>query len=391
MDSILSVFALEGLIGFQGNAAPRKVLKDEFDVMIYDGASADETLRMIGAAAATRLYLKYLRNMAEKTDLGRLIGPSLLRLVDEAMSLSGKRPPPSFNGKLSSETWESLENYLERKSSSFAEPDKFGCYVVMDPCSPVSRSAALRYWGCAIQAGAQVSGAFGVTSAGSCGELEAVESSMKTTLSPLPFALITKLSMDSHSPPDWDAIMQNSFGEKARKLLHLPGRGKASTSILPSVKYDLQNKSITLFMPGFNKSEIKLYQYRGGSELLVEAGDQRRVIELPRQVQGKVGGAKFIDRSLKLQLPFDAQVKVELRTACYLKTTCCALNKSMGDGSYKRHNMQAYQRATLHGKAQRASWPSTLHALHICPRPSGQRMLNCAIGSSSGAYNNAQG
>lgn len=39
-------------------------------------------------------------------------------------------------------------------------------------------------------------------------------------------------------------------------------------------------------------------QYRGGSELLVEAGDQRRVIKLPREIQGKVGGAKFTDRSL---------------------------------------------------------------------------------------------
>ena len=39
-------------------------------------------------------------------------------------------------------------------------------------------------------------------------------------------------------------------------------------------------------------------QYRGGSELLVEAGDQRRVIRLPSEIQGEVGGAKFIDRSL---------------------------------------------------------------------------------------------
>jgi len=39
-------------------------------------------------------------------------------------------------------------------------------------------------------------------------------------------------------------------------------------------------------------------QYRGGSELLIEAGDQRRVIHLPSQIQGKVGGAKFVDRSL---------------------------------------------------------------------------------------------
>lgn len=43
-------------------------------------------------------------------------------------------------------------------------------------------------------------------------------------------------------------------------------------------------------------------QYRGGSELLVEAGDQRRVISLPKEIQGKVGGAKFMDRSLVITM-----------------------------------------------------------------------------------------
>jgi HSP20 family molecular chaperone IbpA len=29
-----------------------------------------------------------------------------------------------------------------------------------------------------------------------------------------------------------------------------------------SVKFDVESKSVTLFMPGFDKSEIKLYQVR---------------------------------------------------------------------------------------------------------------------------------
>lgn len=43
-------------------------------------------------------------------------------------------------------------------------------------------------------------------------------------------------------------------------------------------------------------------QYRGGSELLVEAGDQRRIINLPQKIQGKVGGAKFVERSLTITM-----------------------------------------------------------------------------------------
>lgn len=55
--------------------------------------------------------MKYLRNTAEKTDLGRFAGPSVLRLVDEAMSISSSTP--HLNGKMSAEIWDSLEQMLE--------------------------------------------------------------------------------------------------------------------------------------------------------------------------------------------------------------------------------------------------------------------------------------
>ena len=58
-----------------------------------------------------RLYLKYLRNLAEKTDLGRVAGPSLMRLLDETMSITGTRF--YLNGKMSAEVWETLEQMLE--------------------------------------------------------------------------------------------------------------------------------------------------------------------------------------------------------------------------------------------------------------------------------------
>ena len=49
--------------------------------------------------------------MAERTDIGRLVGPSLLRLVDEAMSLSIRGS--NLNGKMSSEIWDILEHAFE--------------------------------------------------------------------------------------------------------------------------------------------------------------------------------------------------------------------------------------------------------------------------------------
>lgn len=293
MDSIFSAFSLERFVGFLRNVAQKSQNIDKFDVIVYDGVSPEETLRMIGASSKARLYLKYLRNLAEKTDFGRLAGPSILRLVDEAMSLSRDRSP--FNGKNSSEIWDELEKFLERGSSAFSEPNKFACFLTMDPKNQQSLNSALRYWGCAIQAGTHVSGALSIASPDS--PVTLLEN-VKNDFSPLPFATIPYLSNDS--PPDWNAIISNNASVDARNLLSSPGSPWKSTS--SSIQFDAARKSVILFMPGFDKSEIKLYQYRGGSELLVEAGDQRRVILLPPKIQGKVGGAKFMDRSLVITM-----------------------------------------------------------------------------------------
>ncbi|KAL5553520.1 hypothetical protein UlMin_040921 [Ulmus minor] len=291
MDPIFSAYALERLVGFFRKVAVKNHNKDKFDVIVYDGMSSEEILRMISAASKARLYLKYLRNLAEKTDFGRVAGPSLLRLVDEAMDI---RDSSSFlNGKLSAEIWEALEQMLERGSSAFLEPQKFGCFLVMDPENLISVSSALRYWGCAIQAGANVSGALAIASPHS--NPESMER-VKETFSFLPFAFLPRLAVGSSL--DWNTIMLNKDSEGARSLLSMP----ASGNMISPIKFDAAKKTITLFMPGFDKSEIKLYQFRGGSELLVEAGDQRRVIQLPSRIQGKVGGAKFIDRSLVITI-----------------------------------------------------------------------------------------
>lgn len=293
MDSIFAAFVIERLVRFATNVTQAKVKQQKFDIIVYDGMSSDEILRMIGAASKARLYLKYLRNLAEKTDLGRLAGPSLLRLVDETMNLSGGKS--QLNGQVSSEIWDILENVLEQGSSAFADPLKFGCFLVMDPNSPISVNSALRYWGCTIQADAQVAGAVGIASP----HLNAKSmEEIKNNFSPLPFAFIPHFKTDD--PLDWKSIMLNTVGHDARALFSL--LESRSGSFMSPVKFDEAKKSIILFMPGFDKTEIKLYQYRGGSELLVEAGDQRRTICLPPKIQGKVGGAKFIDRSLVIMM-----------------------------------------------------------------------------------------
>ncbi|RVW81541.1 Uncharacterized protein, chloroplastic [Vitis vinifera] len=267
MDSVFTLLALERLVGFLGNLGRRNLRKDKYDIIIYDGINIEETLCMIGV-----------------TSRARLVGPSLLRLVNEAMSLSTKGS--NLNGKMSSEIWDILERALERGSSAFREPREFGYYLVVDPNNPTSVSSALQYWGCAIQAGAQVSGAFGTASPYSDVESEEIVKNF----SPVPFALCPHVPMGSL--PNWNAIISSNPSEDAQDLLSAPA-SSSNSNVMEPVKFDPSNKSISLLMPGFDK---------GGSELLVEAGDQRRVIRLPPEIQGKVGGAKFANKKLVITM-----------------------------------------------------------------------------------------
>lgn len=132
----------------------------------------------------------------------------------------------------------------------------------MDPTSPASVQSALRYWGCTIQAGAQVSGAFAIISSRMDPESIA---RLKENFSPLSLAFMPQFSIGS--PVDWNTILHDASSKSPRDLL---SSSKSHTSsLLSPVKFDPGNKLVTLLMPGFGKSEIKLYQARLFSLLVI--------------------------------------------------------------------------------------------------------------------------
>lgn len=141
---------------------------------------------------------------------------------------------------------------MQKVSSAFLEPNRFGCFIVMDPTNPASVKSALRYWGSTIQAGAFVSGALGIASQNPTSE--SIEEVTKTFL-PLPFAFVPQLPFSS--PSDWGAILSRSASAQAQQLLSSPS---LHNNMMKPVKFDTVAKSVILLMPGFDKSEIKLYQ-----------------------------------------------------------------------------------------------------------------------------------
>lgn len=142
---------------------------------------------------------------------------------------------------------------VQRGSSAFLNPQRFGCFLTMDPNNPTSVNTALRYWGCTIQSGGLVSGAFGTASQQP--NVKLLER-LKNDFSPLPSALISSISMNS--PIAWNRILLDTVNADARNLLS--SFASQHSNVVPSVKFDTKRKLVNLFMPGFDKSEIKLYQ-----------------------------------------------------------------------------------------------------------------------------------
>lgn len=123
----------------------------------------------------------------------------------------------------------------------------------MNPDNPASVDTALRYWGCTLQAGAIVSGAFAVSSPKP--GVESLER-IKYLLAPMPISSLPHPSLTNLQVSDM--VLVNQCSEHARELLSM--RQFDVTSSMPSVKFDPGQKSVTLLMPGFQKSDVKLYQ-----------------------------------------------------------------------------------------------------------------------------------
>lgn len=138
--------------------------------------------------------------------------------------------------------------FSQKASASFADPSRFRSFLVIDPSRPMSISSALRYWGCAIQAGTQISGAFGFAPPLSPTSLADVSGK----ISPLAFALVPYLSTES--PVDWDSVL-STLSDEVKAILD-----SSQSGTQPLVSFDSARRTVTLFMPGFDKSEIKLYQ-----------------------------------------------------------------------------------------------------------------------------------
>lgn len=247
------------------NAIREQDASGKYDVIIYDGNGDQATLRMLGMPEIMSWYIRRFRQVFMESDLAKAISPFLQPLSAAVLNVS-------WSGDIFSQpAANQATNLMEQGKAAVADPNRVAAYLVTT--ADASAIATAKYlWGSAQQVGLTVGGVL-------LNQAD-VSDSIQAEFSPLSVS-----SVPTSSTNDWQPLMGA-----------LPDLTQAAKAPKPVTVNVAENK-VYLFLPGFDKKQVKLTQY--GPEVTVEAGDQRRNVFLPPELKGRqVTGAKFQDNYL---------------------------------------------------------------------------------------------
>lgn len=237
-----------------------------YDVIVFDGRGDQSTLRMLGTPEVASWYSRRFRQVFADSDLGKTISPFIQPIAAAVLNVN-------WSGDLFSQPeTNQMNNLLEQGKAAVADPRRVAAYLVTT-ATPDAIATARYLWGSAQQVGVTVGGVFFNQSA-----------TPTQDFVPLPAYTVPTKTGD-----DWQPLLQV-----------LPDFQQAAQAPQP-IRIDVAERKVYLFLPGFDKKQVKLTQY--GPEITIEAGDQRRNVRLPSELSGgQVTGAKFQDNYLILSL-----------------------------------------------------------------------------------------
>lgn len=254
MDSAL---ALNALRVYDGSGA--------YDAIVYDGTGDLTTLRMLGMPEVLDWYVRRFRDVFQQSDLVKTVAPFIQPVAATVLAVDWSGNP-----------WDrptgEVQSILAQGRAAINDPNRMLALLVTGTSE--SAIATTRYrWGSAQQVGLSVGGVL----------LSGDSAAAESAFTPLPVH-----SLPSLVEPDWQALMAA-----------LPDVQSLAQSAPRPVTIDTAAKTVSLFLPSFDKSQIKLIQ--SGPEVTIEAGDQRRNLLLPPALAGRpVKGAKFQEQHLVL-------------------------------------------------------------------------------------------
>jgi len=234
----------------------------KYDVIIYDGTGDAASLRMLGMPESLSWYVRRFRQLFVNSDLGKTIteSPLVQPLISSLFNFN-------WTADNFSQPTNQVNNFLEEGKAALANPRRVAAFLVTTS-EPIDVANSRYLWGSAQQIGLTIGGA--ILFAG------AENTNLAAEFAPLPVSIVPDVSNG-----EWQSLIDA-----------LPNFVEQALQANPPMEIDVHNRQVRLFLPGFDKKQVKLTQQ--GPEVTVEAGDQRRNIFLPPALSGKpVTGAKF--------------------------------------------------------------------------------------------------
>jgi len=243
--------------------------RDRYDVIIYDGNSDLDTLRIFGIAEIGSWYFRRFRNVFETSDIAKALSPFVQPISSAVLSVDFSQTQFSSS---------KLDALLDEGQAAIRDASKVAAFLVTTPREADQALATYR-WGQAQMIGLTIGGVL-LNQASSA-------SPAADRFQPLPITAIPTLSGNG-TENDWDAA-----------IAALPDFAAQAQQAPKPITINLTSKTVKLFLPGFTKKQVKLIQ--SGPEVTIEAGGQRRNILLPAGLQGRsVTGAKFNEQYLTI-------------------------------------------------------------------------------------------
>ncbi|MBR8837656.1 MAG: ArsA family ATPase [Stigonema ocellatum SAG 48.90 = DSM 106950] len=234
----------------------------KYDAIVYDGAGDSTTIRMFGIPESLSWYVRRFQKLFVNSDLGKTISesPLIQPLISSFFNINWTTD--SFT-----QPTNQVNNILDKGKAALADPKHLAAFLVTTN-DPIEVATARYVWGSAQQIGLTVGGVILIS--------PDTTVTLSEEFTPLPVSVVPHTSVG-----DWQPLIDA-----------LPNFVEQAVQAPKPIEIHIQNRQVHLFLPGFDKKQVKLTQY--GPEVTIEAGDQRRNIILPPALSGKtVTGAKF--------------------------------------------------------------------------------------------------
>ncbi|MDM7326021.1 MAG: ArsA-related P-loop ATPase [Thermosynechococcus sp. Uc] len=222
----------------------------EYDVIVYVGGNSQDTLRLIGLPQGLAWYYRRFQRLLDQLDLNA-IANAIGGPIASAMMAA------NIDTQKVRERFGEAKVWIDRGVKIAADPQHLSVFLLTET-TEISIAQTRWLWGSAQQVNIPISEVFCIGQP----TPDVRNGFVPLRISPLP-------ENWSH----WQGLVS-----------HLPDFNQSVVAPAP-YEFDEVRQQVRIFLPGFRKEQVKLSEFSG--ELTVEAGDQRRHIELPPSFKGK--------------------------------------------------------------------------------------------------------